>query len=71
MKLVDMYLCGTKKNDASIRELRENFNVQSRIARLRREEAVKQQAMKEIAFGKYSVQIPKYNLGEYYGYSWR
>ena len=65
MKLVDMYLRSNTKNDAAIRELKENFDVQSKLARIRREEAVKQQDMKAIAFGQYSVRIPSFNIGKF------
>jgi hypothetical protein len=71
MKVVDMYLRSNKKNDEAVRQLVNNFNVQSKMARLRREEAVKQKDIKTIAFGKYSVQVPSYNIGEFSGcWSW-
>ena len=40
----------------------DNFDIQSKIARLRREEALKVKDIKEIAFGEYSVQVPSFNL---------
>jgi hypothetical protein len=64
MKVVDLILHANKKNDATLRELIEKFDVQSKIARIRREEALKLKDMKCLAFGEYSIQVPSFNLGE-------
>ena len=67
MKLVDLYVRSNKKNDTAVRELVKNFDIQSKMARLRREAAVKEKDIKTIAFGDYSVQVPSYNIGEFGG----
>jgi hypothetical protein len=64
MKVVDLTLRANKKHDATLRNLIENFDVQSITARIRREEALQLKDMKHLAFGKYSIQVPSFNLGE-------
>lgn len=64
MKLVDWYLRAFSKKDGKFKQLMQNFDVQSNIARLRREEAVKAKDIKELVFGKYSVPVPSFNLGK-------
>ena len=62
MKLVDLFLRANEKKDGGLSDLMENFDLQSNGARVSREEALKVKDMKEIAFGKYSVQVPSFNL---------
>lgn len=62
MKLFDLFLRANEKKDGSLNDLMRNFDMQSNSARLRREEALKVKDMKEVAFGKYSVQVPSFNL---------
>jgi hypothetical protein len=64
MKLVDLFLRSSSKKDVTLRKLVERFHEQSIVARLRREEAVKLKDIKATAFGKYSIQVPSFNLGE-------
>jgi C2 domain len=58
MKIVDLYQKG-RKNDGALDAFVQQFDV----ARLRREEALKKQDIKSIAFGKYSTQVPSFNIG--------
>ena len=62
MKLVDLVLRAKQKKDGTLNELMRNFDVQSNSARLKREQDLKVKDMKELAFGKYSVQVPSFNL---------
>lgn len=63
MKFVDVYLeAQAKKNDTSVEKELEKFREQSKQARLRREEAVKLKAVKEIRFGKFITKVPAFNL---------
>lgn len=66
MKLVDLYLRANKKSDSALRSLMENFDIESKIARLRREDALKVKDIKEMAFGEYSVQVPSFNLCKFW-----
>jgi hypothetical protein len=76
MKLVDLTLTtrsgggGTKgdgetdeKDGVTVQKLVETFQTQFNLARMRREETVKLKDIKELAFGKYSIQVPSFNLG--------
>jgi len=60
MKLVDLFLRAKEKKD--IDAVMKNFDIQSYNARLKREESLKVKDLKEVAFGKYSVQVPSFNL---------
>ena len=62
MKIVDLFLRANETKDGSLNDLVKNFDIQSNRARLRREEALKVKDMKEVAFGKFSVQVPSFNL---------
>lgn len=62
MKIVDLILRANEKKDGGVSDLMETFDIQSNRARLSREEALKVKDIKEIAFGKYSVQVPCFNL---------
>jgi hypothetical protein len=62
MKLVDLFSRANEKKDGSLNDLIKNFDIQSNRARIRREEALKVKDMKEVAFGKFSVQVPSFNL---------
>ena len=64
MKIVDLALRANKKHDTVLKKLIDNFDVQSITARIRREEALQLKDMKRLAFGKYSIQVPSFNLGE-------
>lgn len=64
MKFVDLYFRANSKADENVKRLMQNFDVQSNVARLRREEAVKAREIKSIAFGKYSIQVPSFNIGK-------
>lgn len=67
MKFVDVYLeAQAKKNDTSVENELEKFREQSKQARLRREEAVKLKAVKEIRFGKYITEVPAFNLARHH-----
>lgn len=66
MMVVDLTLRANKNKDGKLRSVMKNFDVQSKMARLRREEAVKVKDIKELAFGKLSIQVPSFNLGEAY-----
>jgi len=66
MKFVDLFLRANEKKDGRLHELIENFDIQSNGARLRREKALKVKDMKEVAFGKFSVQVPSFNLSRHY-----
>jgi hypothetical protein len=75
MKLVDLTLTsrsggGNKgdgetdeKDGVTVQKLVETFQTQFNLARMRREETVKLKDIKELAFGKYSIQVPSFNLG--------
>lgn len=64
MKLVDIYFRANQKKDGKLQQLVQNFDVQSNVLRLRREEALKAKDIKSIAFGQYSTQVPSFNLGK-------
>ena len=64
MKLVDLALRANNKSDVTLRKLMEDFQAQSTAARIRREEALKLKDIKSLAFGRYSILVPSYNLGE-------
>ena len=49
--------------DKPLKSLVEKFQEQFKLARMRREEAVKLKDIKSLAFGKYSIQVPSFNLG--------
>jgi hypothetical protein len=66
MKLVDLYLRANQQENHALKELTCKFHIQSNIARRRREEALKIKDMKELAFGKYSVQVPSFNLSRHF-----
>eukprot|EP00934_Nitzschia_sp_Nitz4_P008726 Nitzschia sp. Nitz4//scaffold61_size107673//28299//31553//NITZ4_004228-RA/size107673-snap-gene-0.43-mRNA-1//1//CDS//3329555689//8716//frame0 len=66
MKLVDLCIRASSKQDRKLEELVQNFNIQSKLARLRREEALKAKDLKTITFGKYSVQVPSFNLARHF-----
>jgi hypothetical protein len=59
MKLVDLCFGQEKYSEKG---LVKNSDILFRKARLRREEARKIQDIKVLAFGKYSIQVPSYNL---------
>ena len=77
MKLVDLTLrakssssnANHKKKDGgsnvTLHKVMENFQTQFQLARMRREEVVKIKDIKSLAFGKYSIQVPSFNLGEF------
>ena len=65
MKFVDLYFRANSKADENVKRLVQNFDVQSNMARLRREEAVKAKEIKAIAFGDYSIQVPSFNVGKW------
>ena len=62
MKLVDLFLRANEKKDGGFNDLMKNFDIQSNSARLNREQALKVKDVKEVAFGKYSVQVPSFNV---------
>ncbi|CAB9513762.1 expressed unknown protein [Seminavis robusta] len=64
MKFVDIYLQQSNKDKAA-REL-EDFRQQSRLARIRREEAVKLKDVKCLAFGEFVTLVPSENLPRHY-----
>jgi hypothetical protein len=67
MKFVDVYLeAQAKKHDTSLENELEKFQEQSKEARLRREEALKLKAVKEIRFGKYITNVPAFNLARHH-----
>mmetsp|Transcript_25709 Transcript_25709/g.28797 ORF Transcript_25709/g.28797 Transcript_25709/m.28797 type:complete len:1027 (-) Transcript_25709:81-3161(-) len=66
MKIVDLILRANERKDGGVSDLIETFDIQSNRARLNREEALKVKDIKEIAFGKYSVQVPCFNLSRHY-----
>lgn len=63
MKVVDLYMQANRKKDGLLNEFVGKFDV----ARLRREDALKQKDVKAIAFGEYSTNVPSFNIGEYEG----
>ena len=62
MILVDLILRAKEKKEGTLIELMRNFDIQSNGARLKREQDLKVKDMKELAYGKYSVQVPSFNL---------
>ena len=58
MKLVDLYRRAERKDG-----MLSDFMGQFDLARMRREEAMKTKDVKSIAFGKYSTQVPSFNIG--------
>jgi hypothetical protein len=63
MKLVDMFLMPGEGRE---KVLKKNSDRLFQQARLRREEAVKVQDIKVLAFGKYSVQVPSFNVARHF-----
>lgn len=63
MKLVDLFLMPEEGNN---KVLRKNADRLFQEARLRREEAVKIQDIKVLAFGEYSVQVPSFNVARHF-----
>ena len=63
MKLVDLYFRSNQEKDGKLKHLVQKFDVQSKVLRLRREEALKTKDFKSIAFGEYSTLIPSFNVG--------
>lgn len=59
MKAVDLFLSADEDRETP---LMKNIDLLFQQARLRREDAVKKQDIKVLAFGKFSVQVPSYNL---------
>jgi len=80
MKLVDVYIIkhdskllldGDERKKVKANELKEamaQFNKQSRVARLRGEEALKNASMRSLWFGNYSAPIPDRNVTRHYDY---
>ncbi len=66
MKIVDLILRANEKNQGTVDEMMKNFDIQSNRARLKREQDLKIKDMKQLAFGKYSVEVPSYNLCKSY-----
>ena len=67
MKFVDVYLeAQAKKNDSSLEKELEKFHEQSKKARMKREDALKLKAVKEIRFGKFITLVPAYNLARHH-----
>lgn len=64
MKLVDLYFRANRNKEEKLKQLMQNFDVQSNLLRLRREEALKAKDIKAIAFGKYSTQVPSFHVGK-------
>ena len=64
MKFVDMTLRQNEKKEEALESLIKNFDVKNKVARLRQEEAAKLKDLKAMAFGKYSIQVPSFNLGK-------
>lgn len=62
MKLVDLFLQAQAKKYGDVDNALAKFHEQSFLARLRREEAVKLKAVKEIRFGRFSTEVPAFNL---------
>jgi hypothetical protein len=60
MKIVDLYRRANWKKDGLFNDFVSKFD----LARLRREEALKRKDIKAIAFGKYSTQVPSFNIGK-------
>ena len=65
MKLVDWFLQSNEKKDGSVKTMMQNFDVKSNVARVSQEEAMKLKVIREMAFGKFSLQVPSFNLGKY------
>lgn len=80
MKLVDIYIV---KNDSmltldederqkvqakSLRKVMAQFNKQTKLARLRGEEALKNAAARSLRFGNYSAPIPERNITRHFDY---
>mmetsp|Transcript_3353 Transcript_3353/g.7935 ORF Transcript_3353/g.7935 Transcript_3353/m.7935 type:complete len:1186 (-) Transcript_3353:1130-4687(-) len=66
MKLVDLTLRAKSKSGDSLETIMKGFDIQKMLARERRERALKIKDIKEAAFGKYSVQIPSFNLARHF-----
>ena len=76
MKIVDFMLqaqqarnnsqtgASTDAEDKPLKSLVSKFQEQFKLARMRREEAVKLKDIKSLAFGKYSIQVPSFSLGK-------
>jgi len=63
MKLVDVYVNAPAYDDTKASK---EFRKQSRLARMRREEAIKLKDLKCLAFGEYVTLIPAFNLPRHY-----
>jgi hypothetical protein len=80
MKLVDVYIIkhdssrsldGDERKKVKANELKEamaQFNKQSKVARLRGEEALKNSSMRSLFFGTYSAPIPERNVTRHFDY---
>ena len=66
MKLVDLSLRAKSNSGDSLETIMKGFDVQKVLARERRERALKIKDIKEAAFGKYSVQVPSFNLTRHF-----
>jgi hypothetical protein len=66
MKLVDLTIRARAKSVDSLDTIMKGFDIQKTIARERRERALKVKDIKEAVFGKYSVQIPSFNLPRHF-----
>lgn len=67
MRLVDAYLRSSSDDDEV--KTSEEFRKQSRLARIRREEAVKLKDMKCLAYGEFVTLIPGFNLPRHYDHA--
>lgn len=80
MKLVDVYIIkhnaslsldGDERKKVKANELKEamtQFNKQSKVARLRGEEALKNSSMRSLVFGTFSAPIPERNVTRHFDY---
>jgi hypothetical protein len=66
MKFVDLFLQAQAEKHGDMDKALVKFKEQSFLARLRREEAVKLKAVKEIRFGQFSTEVPAFNLCRHY-----
>jgi hypothetical protein len=66
MKFVDLFLQAQTEKYGDMDKALVKFKEQSFLARLRREEAVKLKAIKEIRFGLFSTEVPAFNLCRHY-----
>ena len=67
MKLVDLYLQERYRNDENaVKKALVRFRELSNEARVRREEAVKLKAVKDMRFGNFITMIPAFNLTRHY-----